>query len=301
MTDTTAPALQALVAELIELLALERLEENLFRGPSRDIGTTRVFGGQVLGQAVKAAQYTVEGRLVHSLHAYFLREGDHNAPIIYDVDRSRDGGSFSARRVVAIQHGRPILTLAASFQVPEAGLDHQAPMPDVPPPEDAHRVASFDSEARGHIPDKLKRVLALITAPFEIRPVEPLEEFAGVRSSKPLKHLWIRLPGPLPDDDMMHRAMLTYVSDYGLLSTALAPHGFNVMDRRLQMASIDHAMWFHRPFRMDDWLLYSCDSPNAVGGRGLARGAFYRRDGTLVATTAQEGLIRPRDPSRGRQ
>jgi len=291
--ETTADR-HALTTELIELLALERLEENLFRGPSRDIGATRVFGGQVLGQALKAAQFTVDGRDVHSLHAYFLREGDHNAPIIYDVDRSRDGGSFSSRRVVAIQHGRPILTMAASFQVPEEGLDHQAPMPEVAPPEACDHVASFGSEVIGRIPDKLKRIVDRITAPFDIRPVEPLEEFTGVRSSAPVKHLWLRLPCTLPDNAMMHRAMLAYVSDYGLLSTALAPHGINLLDQRLQMVSIDHAMWIHRPFRMDEWLLYSCDSPNAVGGRGLARGAFYNRAGVLIATTAQEGLIRRR-------
>jgi acyl-CoA thioesterase-2 len=281
------------VRELIELLSLERLEDNLFRGPSRDIGTTRVFGGQVLGQAIRAAQSTVESRVVHSLHAYFLREGDHTAPIIYDVDRSRDGGSFSARRVVAIQHGRPIFTLAASFQRPEEGLDHFAAMPAVVAPEAVAGIASSPAEIAAQLPEKILRVLKTPAAPFDLRPIEPIV-VVNPEPGEPRRHMWLRIPERLPDDDMLHRALLAYVSDYGLLATALVPHGVHLFDHTLQMASLDHAMWYHRPFRMDEWLLYACDSPSASGARGLARGAFYRRDGTLVASTAQEGLLRQR-------
>lgn len=300
MSDQQA-AVDEAVRELIELLALERLEDDLFRGPSRDIGTTRVYGGQVLGQAIQAAQYTVEGRVVHSLHAYFLREGDHTAPIIYTVDRSRDGRSFSARRVVAIQHGKPIFTLAASFQRPEDGLEHQAPMPEVPDPEKLHDVSAYASEFKGAIPEKIERVLKRTAGPFELRPVEPLVDLDGPAPGEPVKHLWFRIPVRLPDDDMLHRAMLAYVSDHGLLTTALAPHGINFMDANLQLASIDHAIWFHRPIRVDEWLLYSCDSPSASGARALSRGSVFRRDGTLVASTAQEGLMRLLEPRDGRR
>ncbi len=297
MTDTAAPAsasVASLAEELIALLALERLEDNLFRGSSRDIGTTRVFGGQVLGQAIQAAQYTVEGRAVHSLHAYFLREGDHDAPIVYTVDRNRDGGSFSARRVVAIQHGQPIFTLSASFQREEDGLEHQATMPDVPDPERLQDGSVHAMLVKGEIPEKLQRVLRRVAGPFEFRPVGPL---AGIdaqaeAAGTPASRLWLRIPAPLPDDPTLHRTLLAYVSDYGLLTTALGPHPISFMDANLQLASIDHALWFHRPFRMDDWLLYVTDSPSASGARALARGAVYRRDGTLVASTAQEGLMR---------
>ena len=277
------------VAELIELLALERLEENLFRGPSRDIGTNRVFGGQVLGQAIKAAQYTVNARVVHSLHAYFLREGDHKAPIVYDVDRSRDGRSFSARRVVAIQHGRPIFTLSASFQGEEEGVEHQPEMPEVPPPEDLADILTYSSKALPRMPEKLQRIMR--STPFDFKPVEPIDiEYAA--SAMPRTHLWLRIPERLPVDDDLHRSMLAYASDYGLLRTALLPHRLHLDQSKLTMASLDHAMWFHRRFRIDQWLLYVCESPTASSARGLARGSFFTRDGVLVASTAQEGLIR---------
>ena len=279
--------------ELIDLLSLERLEEDLFRGSSRDIGTKRVYGGQVLGQALKAAQYTVEDRTVHSLHAYFLRTGDHHAPIIYEVDRSRDGRSFSARRVVAIQHGRPIFTLAASFQLAEAGLEHQPDMPDVPNPDSASQHLIYSQADVDQMPDKLQRIVRL-AAPFEFRTVEPIDLEQPVRSI-PERHVWLRVAEKLPDDTPLHYAMLAYISDYALLPTALLPHGVHYHDVELQMASLDHAMWFHRAFRMDEWLLYSLDSPSAAHARGFARGQFYKADGTLVVSTVQEGLIRVRD------
>lgn len=285
-------AAHTLVAELLELLELERLEDNLFRGPSRDIGTTRVYGGQVLGQAIQAAQYTVTDRPVHSLHAYFLREGDHNAPIIYTVDRSRDGRSFSARRVVAIQHGQPIFTLAASFQHAEDGLEHQARMPEVPDPDALRDVSEYAAEVKGDMPEKFRRVVKKMTGPAEIRPTEPLRSAGATGASALFKNFWFRIPGPLPEDETLHRAILAYLSDYGLLTTALIPHGIDLSSANLQIASIDHAIWYHRPLRVDEWLLYSCDSPSASGARGLARGNIFTRSGRLVASTAQEGLIR---------
>ncbi len=276
--------------DVVAHLSLERLEDNLFRGDSRDIGTQRVFGGQVLGQALRAAAATVDGRQVHSLHAYFLREGDHGAPIVYEVDRSRDGRSFSARRVVAIQHGAPIFTLSSSFQVPEPGLEHQSPMPDVPPPEDLSDVLELNARALASAPPKLQR-FASVSAPFDFRPVEQVV-LDNPGAQKPWKNVWIKSRQQLPDERGLHVAMLAYVSDYGLLSTALLPHGADMFSGRLQIASIDHAMWFHRDFRMDEWLLYSCTSLSTSGARGLARGFVFRRSGELVATAVQEGLMR---------
>ena len=278
-----------ILEELISLLVLERLEENLFRGPSKDIGTNRVYGGQVLGQAIKAAQYTVENRDIHSLHAYFLREGDHNAPIIYEVDRSRDGGSFSARRVVAIQHGRPIFTLAASFQVEEKSHDYQPEMPDVQAPESLPSVEIHESMRLDELPEKLRRLLNL-SAPFNIRPVEGLSEEHPASSSK--TRFWVKTIDTLPNEPDLHRSILAYVSDYGLLTTTLVPHGFDPFDKNLQIASIDHAMWFHREFRMDEWLLYCCEAISTSNSRGLAKGSFYNDSGSLVASTMQEGLVR---------
>ncbi|HEX5419493.1 MAG TPA: acyl-CoA thioesterase II [Gammaproteobacteria bacterium] len=279
-----------ILADLLHLLELERIEDNIFRGESRDLGSNRVFGGQVLGQALTAASYTVEGREVHSLHAYFLRPGDVNAPIVYEVDRARDGRSFSSRRVVAVQHGRPIFNMAASFQVPEQGLEHQAPMPAVPPPESLADGREIPHEVLSKAPEKMRRFL-LDERPFEIRPVEPVQLLAP-KPSQPVRHAWIRTIEPLPDDPNLHRNLLAYISDYQLLATATLPHEISFVAGNLQMASLDHAMWFHRAFRIDEWLLYSMESPNAAGARGLAMGRFFTADGKLVASTAQEGVIR---------
>jgi len=280
-----------IVGELIDLLQLERLEENLFRGQSRDIGTRYVFGGQVLGQALSAAQRTVDSdRAVHSLHAYFLRAGDIEAPIVYDVDRARDGKSFSMRRVVAIQHGQPIFNFAASFQVHEPGAEHQIEMPDVPKPEDLEPIAPVPADELSKMPVKLQRWLSRRGA-FEFRYVSARNELKPTKRP-PYQQIWFRLIDRAPDDDALHRALLAYASDFHLIGTAMLPHGISYLQHNVQVASLDHALWFHRPFRTDDWLLYACDSPSAQGARGLTRGQVYTRDGKLVASTAQEGLIR---------
>lgn len=283
------------LADLLRLLELERIEDNLFRGESRDIGSTRVFGGQVLGQALQAASSTVDARDVHSLHAYFLRPGDVAAPIVYDVDRARDGGSFSNRRVVAIQHGRQIFNMTASFQAPEPGIEHQADMPDVPGPEGLADASDVPPELLERIPEKMRRYVTA-ERPFELRPVEPIHLFSP-EPAPPLRHIWVRAVDALPDAAHVHRNLLAYVSDYQLIATAALPHGIRFELGNVQMASLDHAMWFHRPFRADEWLLHSMHSPSASGARGLACGRFFSADGRLVASTAQEGLIRiwPRD------
>ena len=281
------------VKELIALLQLERLEDNLFRGQSRDIGTKFVFGGQVLGQALSAAQQTVDPkREAHSLHAYFLRAGDVNAPIIYNVERTRDGGTFSSRRVVAIQHGAPILNGAVSFQVPEKGFEHQNAMPEVPAPEDVEPMRPMPSEEIAKLPAKLQRWMG-IDGPFEFRLVWPRNELHPVKRP-PVQHIWFRLTAPIDDAATLHRALLAYASDFHLIGTATLPHGISYLTPGIQMASLDHALWFHRPFQVDDWLLYSFDSPTAQGGRGLARGQIFTRGGVLVASVTQEGLIRLR-------
>lgn len=280
-----------LVHELVDLLALERLEDNLFRGASRDIGTKYVFGGQVLGQALSAAQRTVDdARRAHSLHAYFLRAGDIDAPIVYTVDRARDGKSFSVRRVVAIQHGQPIFNCAVSFQLEEPGVEHQLSMPEVPKPEDLDPPAPIPPEELAKIPVKLQRWLGR-KGPFEFRHVYPRSELTPPKRP-PYQQVWFRLADRAPDSPELHRAMLAYASDFHLIGTATFPHGISYFQHNVQMASLDHALWFHRPFRVDEWLLYACDSPTAQGARGLARGMIYTRAGTLVASTAQEGLIR---------
>jgi acyl-CoA thioesterase-2 len=276
--------------DLIALLQLERIEDNIFRGDSRDIGSAQVFGGQVLGQALSAAQHTVDGRVAHSLHAYFLRRGDMTKPIIYEVDRARDGGSFSTRRVVAIQHGRPIFNLAASFQQPEDGLEHQADMPDVPGPDGLRDLSDVAADVLEKVPMKMRRFLTE-QRPFEFRPVEPLG-FTEPVSVDPVKHCWIRTVAALPDDPALHQNLLAYVSDYELLGSSVLPHGINFLSGRVIMASLDHALWFHRECRADRWLLYAIESPNAAGARGFARGQLFTEGGELVASTAQEGLIR---------
>jgi acyl-CoA thioesterase-2 len=280
--------------DVIGLLRLERIEENIFRGDSRDIGSPQVFGGQVLGQALSAAQNTVEGRVAHSLHGYFLRRGDVKSPIIYEVDRARDGGSFSNRRVVAIQHGRPILNLAASFQVPEDGLEHQAEMPDVPGPDGLKDLTEVAKDMLEFIPSKLRRFLTE-KRPFEFRHVEPIN-FEVPEKLPPRKHVWIRAVDALPDNPVLHQNLLTYVSDYELLGAATLPHGLSFTRGSVIMASLDHALWFHGDVKMDEWLLYAMDSPNSSGARGLARGQLFTQDGRLIASTAQEGLMRVVDP-----
>jgi acyl-CoA thioesterase-2 len=280
----------AILADLLQLLELERIEDRIFRGESRDLGGARVFGGQVLGQALTAASYTVRDRHVHSLHAYFLVAGDVNAPIVYEVDVARDGKSFSNRRVVAIQHGQPIFNMAASFQVPEQGLEHAAAMPNVPGPEGLADVRELPPEVLERVPEKMRRFLTH-ERPFEFRPVEPVHIVAPPRAA-PSRHIWVRTVDKLPDNADLHRNVLAYVSDYQLVSTATLPHGIHFAEGRVQLASLDHAMWFHRPFRVDEWLLYAMDSPNASGGRGLALGRFFTQDGALVASTAQEGVVR---------
>ncbi len=289
--------MHAVLADLIHLLGLERIEDNIFRGESRDVGSAQVFGGQVVGQALSAASFTVDDRTAHSLHAYFLRRGDMRAPIVYEVDRARDGGSFSVRRVVAIQHGRPIFNLAASFQQPEAGVNHQSEMPDVAGPDGLADLTDVAPEVLDRIPEKMRRFLT-DARPFEFRPVQPVE-FDNPGSRAPFKQVWIRACDHLPDDPGLHQNLLAYVSDYELLGTATLPHGLPFVSGRVQMASLDHALWFHRPCRVDDWLLYSMDSPNASGARGYSRGQFFTADGRLVASSAQEGLVRVMDESRG--
>lgn len=279
--------------DLLHLLRLERIEDNFFRGESRDIGSAQVFGGQVLGQALSAAHHTVEDRTAHSLHAYFLRRGDMEAPILYEVDRARDGGSFSVRRVVAVQHGRPIFNLAVSFQQLEQGLEHQADMPDVAGPDGLQDSTELAPEILERIPQKMRRYLTH-ERPFEFRPVRPVN-FSEPEVLPPIKHIWIKAVDTLPDEASVHQTLLAYVSDYELLGTSTLPHGLAFGAGHVQMASLDHAVWFHRKFRIDEWLLYTMDSPNASGARGLARGQFFTESGTLVASTAQEGLVRLTD------
>jgi acyl-CoA thioesterase-2 len=282
------------LTELVELLGLERIEENLFRGQSQDLGWGAVFGGQVLGQALSAAVQTVPAdRHVHSLHAYFLRSGDVSKPIVYDVDRIRDGGSFTTRRVVAIQSGKAIFNLAASFQLEELGFQHQDAVPEVGPPE------AFPTEQERARPyaDKLPKPLRdrlLAERPFELRPVGGEDDPFRPSPGPPRKMVWLKTVGRLPDDPALHRYLLAYASDHSLITTALLPHGVTWLTPGMQVASLDHVMWFHQPFRVDDWLLYVLDSPGAHGGRGLARGRMVTQDGRLVATVTQEGLIRQR-------
>lgn len=283
------------LAELLRLLTLERIEDDVFRGDSRDIGSPQVYGGQVLGQALRAAYGTVPAdRIAHSLHAYFLQRGDFNAPIVYFVDRARDGGSFSSRRVTALQHGQQIFNLSASFQVPQTGVEHQAEMPRVPPPEELPGTASLPEAVLAQLPER-SRLFYEKLRPFEFRYCEPVELFRPV-SLPPVQNIWLRSMDVLPDDDALHRCLLAYASDFSLLGAATRPHGLPPFGRNAILASIDHAMWFHRPARVDQWLLCHVESPSAAGARGFSRGAIYTRDGQLVCSTAQEGLIRLVEP-----
>ena len=283
------------LTQLLELLRLERLEQNLFRGNSQDLGWGNVFGGQVLGQALSAAAQTVPAeRPVHSLHGYFLRTGDASKPIVYDVDCIRDGRSFTTRRVVAIQNGHAIFNLAASFQRVEEGFDHQAEIPDTPAPDTVISERDLAQRFAEFIPEKLRQ-RALGERPIEIRPLTPYNPLQPEKGPPKLRY-WFKtaapLPNELPAELAMHQYLLAYASDFKLLGTAMRPHGVSWLSRGMQTASLDHAMWFHRPFRFDEWLLYVLDSPSASGARGLARGQFYTSSGVLVASTMQEGLMR---------
>lgn len=288
-------AAMTITEQLVDLLRLEQLEQNLYRGSSKDIGTPNVFGGQVLAQALRAATNTAPAeRLVHSLHAYFILPGDIKAPIVYQVDTIRDGGSFTTRRVVAIQHGRPIFNMAASFQIEEPGVSHQAEMPEVKKPNEIPDIKSLLTEIPENMPEVLRRYFTE-EQPIEFRPVRMENPFAP-EAREPVNHIWFRAVGPLPDDPAWHRILLAYVSDYNLLGTAMRPHGISAARKGVQLASLDHALWFHRPLRMDQWLLYALDSPSASNARGFSRGSVFTEDGTLVASAVQEGLMRLRDP-----
>jgi acyl-CoA thioesterase-2 len=283
------------LSELVKLLALERIEENLFRGQSQDLGWGSVFGGQVLGQALSAAMQTVPAdRGAHSLHAYFLRPGDVLSPIVYDVDRIRDGASFTTRRVVAMQGGKTIFNLAASFQRTEMGFEHQDTMPDVPRPESLPTERDRFGRMRGAIPDALLEI-GLRPRPFDVRTTDPEEADPTHPSPRPPRRtLWLRTQGELPPDPTLHRCLLAYASDYSFLTTSLFPHAVSWMAPEIHVASLDHVMWFHRPVRVDQWLLYDMESPSGHGARGFVRGRVFAEDGRLVASTAQEGLIRRR-------
>ena len=282
--------------QLLTILDIERLEENLFRGLSPQVGWQRVFGGQVIGQALVAANRTVNGRLAHSLHAYFLRAGDPSVPIIYNVDRIRDGGSFTTRRVVAVQHGQAIFSMAASFHKQETGLEHQIKMPEVPPPESLPSEAELKACLIDRVPPQVKAYWER-ERPIEIRPVD-LSRYLTPGNHDPSQQVWIRATGELSNDQSLHQCVLAYASDFTLLDTALIAHGRFVFDPKLMLASLDHALWFHRKLRADEWLLYAQDSPISGGGRAFCRGMLFTRDGKLVASTAQEGLLRERSATR---
>lgn len=277
--------------DLLRLLDLEPLEHNIYRGRNRDIGTGRIYGGQVLAQSLVAARRTVdEDRPAHSVHGYFILPGDLEAPVVYFVDRLRDGRSFTTRRVTAIQHGRAIFNMSASFHAEEPGMEHQAPMPEVAGPEGLRPEVDILRDMSDRMPRSLRPILTQ-DRPLDIRPVEQLDPFDPA-PGEPRRHLWFRANGPIGDDPLYHQAVLAYASDYGLLVSALQPHGLSYRRGDVMVASLDHAVWFHRPVRVDEWLLYSVESPAAWGARGFARGSFFTRAGTLVASVAQEGVMR---------
>ncbi len=287
---TFAPPVSAL-ARLVEALKLEKLEENLFRGPRASVGWQRVYGGQVLGQSLSAAMQTVDAeRPIHSIHGYFLLAGDPEHEIIYDVERIRDGGSFTTRRVKAIQHGRAIFAMSASFHKVEESFDHQSAMPAVPPADSLPSVGELMSRLANELPENMRAYWQRAN-PIDMRIVDP-SRYTSRTERKPEQIVWLKTNGPLPDEPQLHFAALAYASDFTLLDTALVAHGKVLYDPDVQLASLDHAMWFHRPFRADDWLLYVQDSPSAFGARGFCRGTIYDRQGRLVASTAQEGLMR---------
>lgn len=280
---------------LISLLELEKIEEGIFRGQSEDLGLPQVFGGQVVGQAMYAAEQTTpDERMITSFHSYFLRPGDSQRPIIYDVEILRDGDSFSTRRISAIQHGKPIFFMTASFQVQEEGFDHQNLMPEVPEPETLISQDEMIQLFASQLPESVKKY-ALRPNPFEFRPIQLYSPFDNP-PQEPFRYIWFKAKGQLPDIPSLHHYLLGYASDYNFLPAALQPHGRGFMERDLQVATIDHSMWYHRPFRIDDWLLYAIESPSASGGRGFVKGQIYDRQGALVATAVQEGVIRKRKP-----
>jgi acyl-CoA thioesterase-2 len=277
---------------LTESLALERIEVNLFRGVSPEDGPGRIFGGQVIAQSLLAAYETVEERICHSLHCYFIRPGDPRIPILFEVDRSRDGGTFTTRRVIAVQNGKQIFNLAASFQTPEDGFEHQAPMPAVRSADDM--ASEAEAQKKAVLEGMSEEMRRMMNRP---RPVEMVgrDNYGFGRKPKPSEpksDTWMRAVAPIGDDARMHQVILAYASDMNLLSTAMRPHGVAWQTPGLQSASLDHAMWFHKPSNFNDWHLYTQDSPSASGGRGFVRGAIYGQDGTLVASVAQEGLMR---------
>ena len=294
MTDA-APFTSDPVAELIALLDIERIEVNLFRGQSPDDGMKRVFGGQVIAQALVAAYRTIDARVCHSLHAYFIRPGDPSVPILYEVDRSRDGKSFTTRRVTAVQHGEQIFNLAASFQVPEQGYVHQSPMPKTKHPAELKSEDELRAMAKDHVPKELQKQFAR-PRPIELKPVDPRQMISPAKTEAK-KEMWLRMRGKVdPANIPLQQCLLAYASDMGILDTATKPHGVNWFTGGVQMASLDHSMWFHEPFDISDWLLYTMDSPSASGARGFNRGELYTEAGKLVASVTQEGLMRPRDP-----
>ncbi|MDB6001317.1 MAG: acyl-CoA thioesterase [Rhizobacter sp.] len=290
------PVLAPSVAELIDLMRLERLEDNLFRGQSGDMGSPNVFGGQVLGQALMAAASTVTAQPLHSahsLHGYFLRPGDKKAPIVYDVDRIRDGQSFTTRRVVAIQHGQAIFHMSASFHRFESGVEHQSDMPEVPPPESLLPEHEYRRQLGHKLPPRVLKFLERDT-PIDFRSVDPVDPVEPALH-EPRNTMWMRTADKLPDDPVLHQALLAYASDFSLLRVAMFPHGLSFMQPGMQSVSLDHALWFHRDFRFDDWLLYDADSPSLAAARGFCRGQIFSRDGRLIASVAQEGLVRVRN------
>ena len=294
MAEMTAQS--AALDKLVSTLSLERIDDNLFRGPKSTEGWQRVYGGQVLGQALMAAATTVTGeRPIHSLHGYFLLAGDPNVEIIYDVEPIRDGGSFTTRRVKAIQHGRAIFTMSASFHKSEPGFDHQSQMPDVPQPEALPSARQLMSGVVASLPENM-RAYWQREHPIDVRIVD-ISRYTSRDPRPAAQAIWLKAAGTLPDIANIHQAVLAYASDFTLLDTALIAHGKLLFDRDIQLASLDHAMWFHRPFRADDWLLYAQDSPSAFGARAFCRGAIYDRNGLLVASSIQEGLMRPRETS----
>jgi len=281
------------LTELLTLLKLEVIEQGIYRGQSQDLGFRALFGGQVMGQALSAAQETVaDDRFVHSLHSYFLRAGDASKPVVYEVENIRDGASFSTRRVKAIQNGKAIFYMTASFQHVELGFEHQDIMPDVPAPEDVASFQDFIKQNQHALPAAMREKF-LAERPIEMRPVQQYNWLTPEKTTSSTQ-MWIKANGELPDDLRIHTYMLAYTSDFHFLPTALLPHGASHWQPNFQIATVDHAMWFHRPFRFDDWLLYCMDSPSASNGRGLVRGQIFNRQGELVASTMQEGVIRQR-------